>query len=146
MHTRGRRYSAGMQASPNEPVLASLRDVLLDDPEVLLAYAFGSLASGRPSFESDADVAVLAARPLDVAHRRRLMRTIADATGRPVDLVDLHDAGMPLLRIILTEGRELLCRDRRAKDRIVSRMLADVEDFLPLRERMLRARRERWIR
>lgn len=134
-----------MQAAPNAPELAWLRDVLQDDPAVLLAYAFGSLADGRASPDSDADVAVLAARPLDAEHRRALIRAVADVTGRPVDLVDLHEAGMPLSRIVLTEGRELFCRDRREKDRIIAKMLADVEDFLPLRRRMLRERRERWI-
>lgn len=135
-----------MQAAPPDPELASLRDVLQDDPEVLLAYAFGSLADGRASPESDADVAVLAARPLDAAHRRALIRSVTEVTGRPVDLVDLREAGMPLLRIVLTEGRELFCRDRREKDRVIAKMLADVEDFLPLRRRMLRERRERWMR
>lgn len=134
-----------MKDGPADPELASLRDALQDDPEVLLAYAFGSLADGRASRDSDADVAVLAARPLDAEHRRALIRSVAKVTGRPVDLVDLHEAGMPLLRIVLTEGRELFCRDRREKDRIVAKMLADVEDFLPLRRRMLRERRERWI-
>jgi len=145
LRTRDGGYSTRMQVQPIDPVLASLRDVLQDDPELLLAYAFGSLASGRASLDSDADVAVLGARPLNVERRRELIRSVAQVTGRPVDLVDLHDAGMPLLRIILTEGRELFCRDRREKDRIVAKMLADVEDFLPLRRRMLRERRERWI-
>ena len=134
-----------MQAEPNAPELASLRAVLQDDPELLLAYAFGSLADGRASPDSDADVAVLAARPLDAEHRRALIRSVAEVTGRPVDLVDLQEAGIPLLRIVLTEGRELFCRDRREKDRVIAKMLADVEDFLPLRRRMLRERRERWI-
>lgn len=134
-----------MQVVPTDPVLAALRDVLQDDPEVLLAYAFGSLAAGRASPDSDADVAVLAARPLDAEHRRALIRSVAEVTGRPVDLVDLQEAGIPLLRIVLTEGRELFCRDRREKDRVIAKMLADVEDFLPLRRRMLRERRERWI-
>jgi uncharacterized protein len=134
-----------MQVAPNDPELASLRDALQDDAEVLLAYAFGSLAGGRASPDSDADVAVLAARPLDAEHRRALIRSVADVTGRPVDLLDLRDAGMPLLRIVLTEGRELFCRDRREKDRVIAKMLTDVEDFLPLRRRMLKERRERWI-
>ena len=134
-----------MKAAPPDPELASLRGVLKDDPEVLLAYAFGSLADGRASPDSDADVAVLAARPLDAEHRRALIRSAAEVTGRPVDLVDLRDAGMPLLRIVLTEGRELFCRDRSEKGRLIAKMLADVEDFLPLRRRMLRERRERWI-
>lgn len=128
----------------NDTALGRLTEVLEDDVDLILAYAFGSLVAGRSTRESDVDVAVLAAEPLDIEHRRRLVRSVSNAIGRPVDLVDLQDAGMPLLRTILTKGRELFCRDRRERDRLVSKMLADVEDFLPLRRRMLKARRDRW--
>lgn len=128
----------------NDTALGRLTKVLEDDRDLVLAYAFGSMVAGQPTRESDVDVAVLAAEPLDVEHRRRLVRSASDATGRPVDLVDLQDAGMPLLRTVLTDGRVLFCRDRRERDRLVSKMLADVEDFLPLRRRMLKARRDRW--
>jgi len=39
-----------MHAPPIDPELASLRDVLQDDPEVLLAYELRSLALRRASF------------------------------------------------------------------------------------------------
>jgi hypothetical protein len=61
------------------------------------------------------------------------------------DLIDLRETGVPLLRSVLRDGHTLLSRDRNARDRLVSRMLADVEDFLPLREHILRERRHRWM-
>ncbi len=122
-----------------------LADVLAAEPDVLLAIAFGSVAAGRAGFESDADVAVLARGELDAERRGEMTRAIATALGRPVDLLDLRVTGVPLLRTILREGSTLVCRDRQARDRLYSRMLADVEDFLPLRERLLRERRQRWI-
>ena len=69
------------------------------------------------------------------------------AGGRPrgFDLVDLASTGVPLLEQVLTTGRELLCRDRAAKERLIIRMLNDVEDFLPLRRRALEERRRRWL-
>ena len=140
-----RRVQSVMSAVPShDATIARLTEVLEDDRDLVMAYVFGSIAAGRSSADSDVDVAVLATEPLDAEHRRRLVRSVAGATGRPVDLVDLHDAGMPLLRTVLAEGRELFCRDRREKDRLVAKMLADVEHFLPLRRRMLKAQRDRW--
>ncbi len=128
-----------------DPTLERLTEALRQRPEVTLAIAFGSTSRGRATFESDVDVGVWTERPLDAEGREALIRSVASATGRPVDLLDLRTTGVPLLRTILREGRLLIRRDRAAYDRLVSRMLADVEDLLPLRERMLRERRARWI-
>ena len=72
-----------------------LRDVLAQRPEVLLGYVFGSFGgdNGQPGPERDVDVAVAANGPLDSAARLRLTDDLAMATGRPVDLIDLHTAG-----------------------------------------------------
>ncbi len=134
-----------MEAVRDSNGLRTLTEALAAESDVLLAIAFGSLAQGSAGFESDADVAVLGERPLDSERRTALTRVVAEATGRPVDLLDLRVTGVPLLRTILREGTTLVCRDRAARDRLTSRMLADVEDFLPLRERLLRERRQRWI-
>ena len=133
----------GSQAAAH--ALAPVTKVLVDEADLVLAIAFGSLAAGQAGTESDVDVGVLTEGPLDDRRRERLVRAIAQATGRPVDLVDLRSAGVPLLRTILTTGTVLLRRDGTAHAQLVSRMLADVEDFLPLRERLLRERRQRWI-
>jgi len=134
-----------MQPQEAEHELAHATAVLAGEADVVLAIAFGSLAAGQAGTESDVDVGVLTEGPLDDRRRERLVRAIAQATGRPVDLVDLRSAGVPLLRTILTTGTVLLRRDATAHAQLVSRMLADVEDFLPLRERLLRERRQRWI-
>ena len=145
MRRWARGYTSSIKAAHDRADLGPLADALEAEPDLLLAIAFGSLAQGRAGFESDADVAVLAERPLGAERRAALMRAVAEATGRPVDLLDLRETGVPLLRSILREGTTLVCHDRGARDRLMSRMLADVEDFLPLRERLLRERRQRWI-
>ena len=134
-----------METAHDRTSVRAIAEALEAEPDVLLAIAFGSLSQGRAGFESDADIAVLAARPLGPERRAALTRVVAEVTGRPVDLLDLRETGVPLLRTILCEGTTLVCRDRAARERLLSRMLADVEDFLPLRERLLRERRQRWI-
>jgi len=135
----------GMGPHELDPALRRLAEALGGEADLVIAIAFGSLAAGRAGFESDVDVGVLTESKLDDRRREQLVRVVAEATGRPVDLVDLGTAGVPLLRTILTTGTVLLRRDPAAHAQLVSRMLADVEDFLPLRERLLRERRQRWI-
>jgi predicted nucleotidyltransferase len=126
--------------------LERLAAALAAEGDVQFAVAFGSLARGEARFDSDVDVGVLTARPLTSERRSALMDLVASATGRTVDLVDLRAAGVPLLRSALCHGRELVRKDAAAYGRLVGRMVADAEDFLPLQQRLLRERRARWIR
>ena len=66
-------------------------------------------------------------------------------TGRPVDLIDLRTAGVLVTREALTQARRPVCRDEGALAGVLSRMLIDSADFLPLRKRILRERRQAWI-
>lgn len=134
-----------MAPTASQDLEGAIRAVLAAREEIILAYLFGSAADGRLTPDSDVDVAVWAARPLDTETRMELIRDLGRTTGRAVDLVDLASTGVPLLQQVLTTGRELLCRDRAAKERLIIRMLNDVEDFLPLRRRALEERRRRWL-
>ena len=129
-----------------DPTLDRLGRVLGDEGDVILAIAFGSVATGGADFESDVDVAVWTDPAPTRERMRDLTRAIALATGRPVDLVDLRSAGVALRRDILRHGRTLVDRDPSLRAHLIIRMLADVEDLLPYVERIHRERRERWTR
>ena len=94
----------------------ALTEALEKRPDIRLGYVFGSLAergatsaavSARkgPRPDSDVDVAVAAAGPIDAAGRLALIDYIAMTTCRPVDLVDLHTTGPLILTQVLTPGR-----------------------------------------
>jgi len=123
-----------------------LAEQLGQHEDLQLAFLFGSGATQRETSASDVDVAVLAEYPLSAARRAELTREIGEATGRPVDLVDLRTAGVPAVRAALVYGRRLFVRDRRACENLHARMLRDAADFLPYHRRMLRQRRTQWIR
>jgi len=125
--------------------LHGLREIIERDERMILATVFGSVATGRAQPGSDLDVAVLAARPLDTDDRQAMISQLATATGRPIDLVDLRTAGVLVTQKALN-GRLLFCRDDRAYGELLSRMVTDAEDFLPYLQRLLRARRNAWIR
>ena len=125
--------------------LDRIRELLSADEDVVVAIVFGSVASGHHGPESDLDIAVLGESPLTTGQRTRLIRQLAAETGRPVDLVDLRTAGLPVLRSALAGGKRIVCKDQAAYAGLVSKMLLDNADFEPYRKRMLRERRDAWI-
>lgn len=121
----------------------TLLRVLSRHPRLRLAILFGSMASGRGGANSDVDIAVLADAPLDASAKVALIEDISLVTGRPVDIVDLARVGEPLLGQIL-RGRRLLGSNADYAA-LLSRRVADREDFLPYVDRMLAERRRAWI-
>lgn len=117
---------------------------LADEPDIELAIVFGSVARQRARFDSDVDVAVKASKPLDAADTIRLIDKIAQATGRPVDLVDLRRVGEPLLGQILRHGKRILGSDGDYAELALRHIYAN-EDFVPYLKRLLKERSQAWI-
>lgn len=110
-----------------------------------LVILFGSLAKGTATANSDLDIAIKLHRPMSAQRRMELMEQLATAIGRPVDLIDLHEVGEPLLGQILAHGRRLVGA-RTEWAALMSQHLANKEDFVPLQQEILRRRREAWLR
>jgi predicted nucleotidyltransferase len=121
-----------------------IRRVLEKHPRIVLAVLFGSVARNAAGVDSDLDLAVSADRPLDADEKMQLIMDLAEASGRPVDLVDLLTVGEPLLGQIIAGGRRLRGNDARYAW-LLSRHLFDQADFMPYRSRILRERRQAWI-
>jgi predicted nucleotidyltransferase len=134
-------YTSPMHTSTRKLPLDELAALLEADETLDLAILFGSSAAGGLHADSDVDVAVLAGAPLTAQHRRTLIRGIAEIAGRPVDLVDLRTAGVPLT----SQALRLVQRRPGVFADLLSRTLKDAADFLPYRERILRERRRAWI-
>jgi uncharacterized protein len=122
-------------------ILAALQ--MIDGLE--LAVVFGSVAQGNARFDSDLDIAVRYAAPLNADEKLSLIRALGAASGRPVDLIDLRTAGPIVARQALTLGKRLFGTDTDFASQL-SRTLIDYADFAPLVERTLRERREAWMK
>ncbi|MFO8009005.1 MAG: nucleotidyltransferase domain-containing protein [Candidatus Brocadiia bacterium] len=85
----------------------NILSVLTRYPELRLAMLFGSQATGRANGDSDIDLGLLAEAPLSAAFKLDLMQRLGAVCGRPVDIVDLHTAGEPVLGEVLKGGRLL---------------------------------------
>jgi len=140
---RRARYTPRMQ--PAQPTLrANIQAALGTLPGVRLAIVFGSCAAGHPRTDSDLDIAVDAGGPITPAQKIAMIDALAIATGRPVDLVDLHTCGEPVLGQILQHGRLISGSSDRLAELMVHHVIAQ-RDFAPYRERILAARRNAWI-
>ena len=125
--------------------LSRLRKALDDFDEIRLAIVFGSVGRGHATVSSDLDIAILCERPLSSDLKSAIISTLARATGRPIDLVDLSQAGEPLLGEILKNGTRIIARDDSAHAELLRKHLLDAADFLPYRNRILAERRKKWI-
>ena len=123
---------------------ARFMEVLRRHGDLRLVILFGSLASQRATPGSDLDLAVLMQAPLSADDKMALIAELAQAVGRPVDLIDLDATGEPLLGQILKHGVRLHGSDRDHGE-LIKRHLFEVADFLPYRRRILTERRRAWI-
>jgi predicted nucleotidyltransferase len=121
-----------------------IRQVLKKHPQILLAVLFGSVARNAAGVDSDIDLAVDADRPLDANEKMHLIMDLAEAMGRPVDLVDLFTVGEPLLGQIIAGGRKIQGDDSRYA-LMLSKHLFNQADFMPYRRRILQERRLAWL-
>ncbi|MFA5684863.1 MAG: nucleotidyltransferase domain-containing protein [Lysobacteraceae bacterium] len=124
--------------------LGELRRVLEQWPGIRQAIVFGSMATGRATTDSDLDIALDLGRRMSADDRMALIALLAEASGRPVDLIDLHSVGEPLLGRILAEGKRLLGGDADHAE-LRRRHVFDSEDFMPYVRRMLSERRRQWL-
>lgn len=120
-----------------------LRRVLGTLPDVRLAYAFGSVVSGRATSASDLDVAVLFADRVDPGRLDRLSEQLSAVAGRSVDLVDLAKASPLLAHQVVARGTCLVRRDAKTQaafeTRTVMRYL-DTRHLRSIQHRYLAAR------
>lgn len=86
-------------------------------PDVVVVYRFGSTIRGEERADSDVDLAVLAAAPLDPLQRFALQEELAVGLRRNVDLVDLRRASTVMAMQVVSTGKPICVVDRIERDR-----------------------------
>lgn len=129
----------------NPAQLETLRQTLARCEGMKLAILFGSLASGSGGPDSDLDLAVAMAGPMDASARQSLADLLADTLGRPVDLVDLSTADGTLLGQILRHGMVLHSASPGMLGRLHERFLDWQNDFAPALADLLATRRKKFL-
>lgn len=106
-------------------LVETLKEFMARQPDVRLAYLFGSRGRGRANLLSDVDVAVLLAAHLSPAEqgqaRLRLVGELMAVLGREdVDLVILNRAPLLLRHRVLRDGQLLFVADERERVRFAT--------------------------
>lgn len=127
-----------------DALMERLRELLGSVSSIRLAMLFGSLADGCANFNSDLDIAVLFDHPLCADEKIALIEHLAEAIKRPVDLIDLHTVGQPLLGQIMSKGRRIMGSDE-CFAKLLLKHLYEEADFMPYQRRILKQRRQAWI-
>ena len=124
-------------------MLSPLTALLSHYPQIKLAILFGSQATGNARPDSDIDLGLLAQTPLSADFKLQLIQTIGAEFGCPVDIVDLYHVPEPITGQVF-KGMRLVGSDTTYAE-LLTRHLLNVADFLPLHQRILTERRNRWI-
>lgn len=120
-----------------------LAERLEREPDVLVAYLFGSQARAAAGPLSDVDVAVLLDQPR-AGRVGELVDAVADVTGSErADVVVLNHAPVSLAYRVLRDGVLLVERDRAARVRHWVRTVDRYLDMVPAREILAAGTRRR---
>jgi predicted nucleotidyltransferase len=129
-----------------QPDLEELTAYLEAQPAVLAAVVFGSAAAGRLRPESDLDLALLFADDdvPDAFATLDLRAALEQRVGRDVDLIVLNHAPPILAFQVAKKGQLIVCRNPRAYQRYIVRLISECADFKrirrPIEEAVLKRR------
>jgi len=140
-----------MKIQTLEGVTEKVAELLSQHQEVLAAYVFGSVATGRARPDSDVDIAVLvdiAALPNDpFQYRLSLMADVRSVLKtRDVDVVILNQAPPALAQNVISKGRLIFERSRSARIRFQIRTLNEFLDTQPMRNTHLKFLKLRYLK
>lgn len=125
-----------------------LAHYLASQPDVLVAYLFGSCARGNATPYSDVDIAVLVPQALSHDQAFDLRLTLIDAVQgllhrEAVDVIILNQAPLALRYRVLLDGKVLACRDEQFRILYQADTVSRYLDFKPVIDRHERAILER---
>lgn len=128
----------------NGNVLQMISETLQQEPHVLLAFLFGSQASGRARPDSDVDLAVYLDLPPqeDALYQEitRLLRRLETLLEADVDLIILNTAA-PAIAAEALQGKKLVMKDERLYLDLLCEKTREAEDLREWTFDLLRLRR-----
>lgn len=110
--------------------IGSLKNYFLQKPEVLMAFLFGSYASGRETADSDIDIAVYVGSSEEAPNQDRIRQELTEILHKDIDLVCLNNAPASLISDVIKTGIPLLVRDTKLYWTLYLKVSLEAEDFL----------------
>ncbi|MCL4394726.1 MAG: nucleotidyltransferase domain-containing protein [Chloroflexi bacterium] len=119
--------------------LRGLQMFFARQPDVVLAYLFGSVAKGTARERSDVDIAVLFDPRLDRFERGErflslLGRIPSDLATHEMDVRVLNDAAPVFRAEVVRSGKPIYAKSRQEQIDFEVRVMAEYDDTRPMRE------------
>jgi predicted nucleotidyltransferase len=114
-----------------EVLVDNIRAVLINAPDVEVAFLFGSAARDRLRFDSDVDIAIAGYNKLPIHRFNELSGLLSGSISRPVDLIDLVSTKGLVFYQALTKGIKIMVKDRVLLSELMKECVYFGEDFLP---------------
>lgn len=112
-------------------------------PEALGVWLYGSFADDTARADSDIDLALLAATPLDKGDRWDRAIELGARLPRPIDLIDLRTVPPALRYEVFSRGRRVAARDPLACDRFETTSISQFQRLNVERRELFAAIAER---
>jgi hypothetical protein len=131
-----------------EVILSAIRDYFAHQPDVALAYLYGSYAVDQIWAESDLDIGVLfgdGGTPYELFRRGlRYAAELQAKVGRiEIDLRELNGAPVEFLMEVIQPGRCFYARSEQERVRFETRVIQEYLDFKPVLDEYYRELRQR---
>ena len=115
-------------------ILERSRSILINTPNVSLAYLFGSQVNEKTGPVSDIDLAILFDDGVDILNARS---GLAYELGRElqfhqIDIVSLREASVELAYAIISQGNCIFQRDNAIRVEFEAQVLSRYGDYLPV--------------
>lgn len=120
---------------PNKEKIKELKKYFEKQPQVLLAFVFGSFAKGFVAEESDVDIGLYLKGE---KQNEKIESDISRLLEKETDIVYFNEAPASLAAVILQTGLPLAIKDKKLYWDIYLRVTAEAEDFLQFTEDYMR--------
>ncbi len=104
--------------------------------DIDLAILFGSALRGKLRRDSDIDLAFYSKRNITLKEKIEYSLLLSRKLPLEIDLIDLHNAHGLLLNQILNGGKIIINKRPEICHNLVSRMIYEREDWLPIQRRI----------
>ncbi|MFP5520388.1 MAG: type VII toxin-antitoxin system MntA family adenylyltransferase antitoxin [Bdellovibrionia bacterium] len=128
-----------------EALQTALTAFLNKHPEICLLGYYGSYAKGTPRPDSDVDICLAEERALTSEKKIQYINELTFLLKKEIDLIDLQAVNGVILKEAL-HSAHWIHRPPVAYAQILKKMLFDQADFQPYYQRILKAKRERFLK
>jgi predicted nucleotidyltransferase len=117
-----------------------IRPLLSNDTRILLAYLFGSQASGKTGPISDVDLGILFSEDIDIQQVSSEMALIVAKVlpGKSVDIVSLNNSPVELAYAVIAQGVCIYRVNEAERVEFEAQVLGKYGDYLPVLRAMRR--------